>query len=401
MKKLFCITKKAAMLLLAVMLFQAGAAQAAKLDIVLVGDLAVYDQPTINFLQELYGNTAVIDYTAAAYQTLDSTKIARLNAANLVVMGRRCGSGTYATDATETTQWNNLTTKLILMTPYLSRNTHWKWFDSTAISGTADAGFTTLQVAVPSDPIFNGVTVTGGKVQIFQDPGYNNRPISVSTAHNGQVLARCDPGATKLAIVRWTDTATPYYAGSSETPKGPRLYCAIQDDDQNKSGADFIDQLATLTPDGKKMLQNVFKSMLPIPAAISVNPASTVAFDTINVVLRPGTKSTKDVVITNLGGTAMNFVAQGSETYRGLVVTGSPRVTVKSVSAPTTTPLAPGASLTVTLEFAPLTGDYTDGAANLLNATLNIYTDAANTPTVQVQTQGQTVPVELSTFKVD
>lgn len=387
------------LLLLALLLAQAGLASAA-LDIVVVGDKPGIDDPMVNFLKELYP-TATVEYTMAQYQTLDQTKIDRLNRASLVVATRAATSGQYATDAAEATQWNSLTCKLVLMSPYVARSTHWKWFDSTAVASTADAGFNTLSVTDAADPIFNGVTITGGKVQIYST-GFNNRALTVTTAHNGKDLAQIDPGPSKVSLVRWTNTSQPFYPGGPETPKGPRIFFHIQDDDQNMpTPGNYTNQLADLTPAGKKLLQNVFTSLLPVPAAISVNPAATVTFDPIQVVWNPGSKSTKDVVITNTGSSPLNFVAQGSEANQGLVLTGSPRVTIKSVSASTATPLAPGASITVTLEFAPLASDYTAGGANTLNATLGIFTNADNTPNVQITTTGTTVPVELSGFEAN
>lgn len=397
-KKRFDLGVVKMLVVLALLLLQVGAAHAA-LKIIVAGDKPGIDDPMVNFLKELYP-TATVSYTMANYQTLDATKIDELNAANLVVVTRAATSGQYATDATEVAQWNSLTCKMVMMTPYVARSTHWKWFDSVDVAATAVAAVDSIIVDDPADPIFNGVTITGGKVKIFST-GFNIRPMSVVTPHNGKQLARLDAGASMVSLVRWTNTSTPFYPGSTETPKGPRIFFHIQDDDQNKNGSLYIDQLASLTPDGKKLLQNVFTSLLPVPAAISVNPASTVTFDPIQVVWNPGSKSTKDVVITNTGAAPLNFIAQGAEANKGLVLTGSPRVTIKSVSASTATPLAPGASLTVTLEFAPQSSDYTVGGANVLNATLGIFTNADNTPNVQITTTGQTVPVEISGFEAN
>lgn len=61
-----------------------------------------------------------VDYTKGAtlgngyWRTLDAAKIARLNAADLVIVSRATDSGSYATDAAEIAQWNSTKKPLIL-----------------------------------------------------------------------------------------------------------------------------------------------------------------------------------------------------------------------------------------------------------------------------------------------
>ena len=68
-----------------------------------------------------------VDYTKGAtlgngyWRTLDAAKIARLNAADLVIVSRATDSGGYATDAAEIAQWNSVTTPLILLNVYIAR----------------------------------------------------------------------------------------------------------------------------------------------------------------------------------------------------------------------------------------------------------------------------------------
>jgi hypothetical protein len=82
-----------------------------------------------------------VDYTKGAtlgngyWRTLDAAKIARLNAADLVIVSRATDSGGYATDAAEIAQWNSVTTPLILLNVYIARggtgsNFRWRWANS-------------------------------------------------------------------------------------------------------------------------------------------------------------------------------------------------------------------------------------------------------------------------------
>jgi len=68
-----------------------------------------------------------VDYTKGAtlgngyWRTLDAAKIARLDAADLVIVSRATDSGSYD-DGQEITQWNSVKAPLILLNVYLARN---------------------------------------------------------------------------------------------------------------------------------------------------------------------------------------------------------------------------------------------------------------------------------------
>jgi hypothetical protein len=154
-----------------------------------------------------------------------------------------------------------------------------------------------------------------------------------------------------------------------------------------------------LNANGKKLLANAIMSMLPTPqTAIST---SLVTFSTANVVLNPNSVTTKTVTLTNTGNQALNFVKQGSETNQGLVLTGAPAcITISKVSQATSTPLAPGATLTITLQFAPTAADWNGFGTNNKTATLSIFTDGP-TPRYDVSVTAATVPVEMSRFAAE
>ena len=136
---------------------------------------------------------------------------------------------------------------------------------------------------------------------------------------------------------------------------------------------------------------------------ITVSPASAVTFSDINVMIQAGDKNAKTVTITNNGALPLNFIKQGAETNQGLVLAGSPLFSITSVSASTASALAPGASLTVNLQFGVAARtDYSATGSNAKAATLTIYTNATNQATTMISLSGNTaVPVEMSGFAAE
>jgi len=81
-------------------------------------DGTYFDQGWIDLLE---GAGYTVDFRPGDWMTLDDDKIATLEAADLIIGSRNSNSGNYASDATEVTQWNSITTPLIMMTAYWSR----------------------------------------------------------------------------------------------------------------------------------------------------------------------------------------------------------------------------------------------------------------------------------------
>ena len=150
-----------------------------------------------------------VDYTEGAsfgngyWRTLDADKIAALNAADLLILSRSSNSGDYASDATETEQWNSITTPLILLNVYMVRSSRWLWVDNTSLAG--DGGTPTLEAVDPAHPIFYGMALdTKNQVDIFdQTVGtgtssfYNSLDVG-----NGTLLAS-PVGQEQTMIAEW------------------------------------------------------------------------------------------------------------------------------------------------------------------------------------------------------
>ena len=79
------------------------------------------DQPWLDLL-ETNGYTVDTSFRSQEGRSLDDSKIEALNAADLIIVSRNSDSASYANDATEISQWNSITTPLMLQNIYIARN---------------------------------------------------------------------------------------------------------------------------------------------------------------------------------------------------------------------------------------------------------------------------------------
>ncbi len=179
--------------------------------------------------------------------TLDDDKIETLNAADLVIIGRRTNSGAYIDDD-EINQWNGLTVPLILCNVYLARSSRWQWLNNTdVLELQADDSITIEQ----DHPMFHGVGDVGDEITMLTGPEWNI--LDINDAGNGQVLATHSVDGW-LWIVYW-DSETPFYDGSSQQSAWPRLwFCAGTDDAPGPSDT-------RLTPEGQALFINAVNFM--------------------------------------------------------------------------------------------------------------------------------------------
>lgn len=186
---------------------------------------ASYDQPWIDLLTA-QGYT--VNASSWYYVTLNATKIAQLEAADLIIFSRKNGSGDYSSSSDngydEPATWNGITTPMINCHINVSQSNRWNVFekswDKPNITGP-------MTVVVPSDPIFWGVPlddnnavdilVFGGQADI--SPTFN--------AGNGTVLARMK-GMLEVWIARW-NTGDEYYVGAGQYAGGPRVFFGVGD----------------------------------------------------------------------------------------------------------------------------------------------------------------------------
>ena len=104
------------------------------------------DQEWVDIL-EAEGHVVNVTLGAAPgdgyWRTLDDDKIAALNAADLVIVSRNSNSGSYD-DGDAVSQWNSITTPIILNSTHIVRNSRWKWLDTGGTRWTPAKGVEVL-----------------------------------------------------------------------------------------------------------------------------------------------------------------------------------------------------------------------------------------------------------------
>jgi hypothetical protein len=147
-----------------------------------------------------------------------------LNAADLVIIGRKTGSGDV--DGNDKTPWNDLTVPLILNSPWGARGNKIGMINNkSATHGNTGPAMEYAQVLVPGDPIFAGVILDGDSLGWMLPP--HDYVGGADSATNGTILART--GDHPL-VVRW-DADVAYFEGSGDTCRGPRVYFGFGNDD--------------------------------------------------------------------------------------------------------------------------------------------------------------------------
>ncbi len=181
---------------------------------------AGYDQGWIDLLTA-QGYT--VDVQRGSWMTLSATNLQTLEDADLVIFSRTTNSGNYASDATEVTQWNSVTTPLLCLSAYEARNSRWLWINSGTIVEAASAPESPL-VAVKTDhPIFTGVTLKDGQVDVIDETVDSGQMsyIVYTEPDNGTILAK-RASDNNIWIEEW-EAGKPFYASSTQTPSGKRM----------------------------------------------------------------------------------------------------------------------------------------------------------------------------------
>jgi len=225
-------------------------------------DGAPDDQAWVDMLTAK-GNTVDYQYVALGngyWRTLDDAKIAALNAADLIIVSRNISSGDYD-DGDEISQWNSVTTPLILTTPYLVRNTRWNWVNSATIPNLD----VPMVATVPEHPVFEGVALDVDNVVLAMDGTVG--PISFITTDVGNGTLIAETTSADAWIIVW-EAGVEFYPGSGQIAGGPRMFFAAgtQETVPAIGRGEY-----NLTPDGEKIFLNAVKMMLPVkPSDVTV-----------------------------------------------------------------------------------------------------------------------------------
>lgn len=187
---------------------------------------------------------------------LDAYRIALLNKAKLVIVSPATLDISYG----DPTGWNSITTPLILMNPSLAgrKNGRWEWVDTAVESNSYEP--TDLWTPVPEDPLFFGISLTGGdsvNVVTSNTPFLPIREEDFLASNTGTAKAfRIDDITPYLWIAQWDSWQDlPYYWGSEHKPAGGRMLLTLG------QGIDSLKPF-NLNASGKKLFLNAVEIML-------------------------------------------------------------------------------------------------------------------------------------------
>ena len=211
------IARPLVLCLLAMLMFGAfSMPSASAMDIVWVSQNA----NDVSFRTALTNASHHVPWEAGRYQTLDATKLAELNAADLVIVARNNDSGKFDDSAQEIADWNGLTSRLLLLSAYIARNDRWKWLNSASLV----AGTSANQVVVDAgDRAYAGLSVMNGSSTNAYTASATVDTTQASGAGNGTLIARTDDASGFVMAARWS-AGTEFYAGSGQTAAAERVY---------------------------------------------------------------------------------------------------------------------------------------------------------------------------------
>jgi hypothetical protein len=224
------------------------------------------DQGFVDLLQAAGYN---VDYMAGAVAgtgywegTLDPYKVAVLDAADLVILGRDLNSSGVANTDAQRAAWNGVESPLMLMSSYIAANNRFKWVNSS--SQDARIQYYDLKALDPNHPVFAGVTLDANDVVEWYDPnvasGYASF-IKSADAGSGEILA-VRPDTGDMLIAEWP-AGLETYAGSGQIPVERRML--FNAGTQEISGQKTNWGVMNLNAEGQKVFLNAVAYLITPP----------------------------------------------------------------------------------------------------------------------------------------
>jgi len=197
-----------------------------------------------------------VDVQRNYWQTLDNDKINALNSADLIIVSPAVNSANYNNDD-EPTQWNSITTAMILSNTSLATTNGWSWIDSASVIN--DIGAPLMDIVNGSHPIFKNLLLD----VLDETVGSGNTAfINTTDAGNGTLIATA-AGFNAAWIVEWQQ-AVEYFDGSGQYAGGPRLFfVAGTGQSEGTPGGEM-----NLTQQGQVIYLGAVAYMIPEPATI-------------------------------------------------------------------------------------------------------------------------------------
>jgi hypothetical protein len=223
-------------------------------------------EPYILYIRDLTHDTEFIDILEnegynvvvklAEYKgILDASELELANNASLIIMSRNCFSGDYGGTEELAAQWNSISTPLLNLSVFSTRDIRWQWFNSSYVICAGD----TLKVpsSAASHPIYKGIE-TSGELKIYTETGSDY--IYINNAGNGKVLAY-NSNQKGIFIAEW-NAGKPFYDGSAFTPAGKRVFFAAGGSDCGTAEGQTTSAY-NLNATGKTMFLNIVNYMIP------------------------------------------------------------------------------------------------------------------------------------------
>ena len=158
------------------------------------------------FLRNLLGNDITVEALKDKYiDPLSAAAKADLNVADLIIVSRRTSSGKFVADIKF---WNELAAPVLLHSSFLIGADRWRWLPGS----TQNVDVTRVGVVDGNDLVFDGVTITGGQVEISSTILAGVDVSDQDSVGNGTKIAT-PGGSNRVMIARWA-AGTEYYPGS-------------------------------------------------------------------------------------------------------------------------------------------------------------------------------------------
>ncbi|MEJ2701604.1 MAG: hypothetical protein P8Z79_04110 [Sedimentisphaerales bacterium] len=256
-------------------------------------------------LLEANGYTVDLSFNNQEGRVLDAAKLEALNAADLIIVGRDMLSAEYS-GGTEPTQWNSLTTPLIMLNGWLPGSERWKWL---GISTNVERAITNLDAVMPGHPVFAGVALDADdQVSILTT---TCQFTDTSDPGNGTLIAR-NVSNDDVWIVEWK-AGQEFYPGSGQTAGGSRMLL-VGGSQPNPGEYNFTD-------DGEKIFLNAVRYMLNIKQEKAFNPippSGTLYEDTwVTLNWSPGESAVSHDVYLGVSFDDVNEATPDSDVFQG------------------------------------------------------------------------------------
>ncbi|MBN1973928.1 MAG: hypothetical protein JW787_09845, partial [Sedimentisphaerales bacterium] len=230
-------------------------------------DNGSYTDDWQDWIDKLEAEGYTVDVNPLYWNELTQDKVNELNAADLVIISRAIDSSVMSTNDAEVTLWNSVTTPILNCSPYVLRNTRWKWInngDGTLPNNNGDQGSPLMQVMEPSHPIFWGITLgANNQVQVVNpDLGSGNCSfINTADVGNGTLIAKT-VGENWVWIAEWQE-GVEFYNGANAYANGHRMSFSAGAREGAVGGTDsYKVSEYNWTDEGWKIYLNAVKYML-------------------------------------------------------------------------------------------------------------------------------------------